>query len=63
VKLGASDEGAALVIADGGTDPASRAYVQTYVQIMARVGAGTAERPTTRIMLKGADGRERVITP
>jgi hypothetical protein len=63
VKLGASNEGSGLVVADGGTDPASGASAQTYVQIVARFGAGTTERPTTRIMLKGADGRERVITP
>ena len=62
VKLGAGEEGAGLLIADGGTDPASRSHVQTYVQVIARL-VGTAERPTTRIVLKGADGRERVITP
>ena len=68
VKLGASnkDSGLAsgyLVVADGGTDTASGSIIQTYVQVIARWGVGTVERPTTRIMLKGADGRERVITP
>ena len=67
VKLGAANAvsglASGLVVADGGTDPASGAHVQTYVQVIARWGVGTAERPTTRIMLKGADGRERVITP
>ena len=62
VKLGAGEEGAGLLVADGGTDPSSGAHVQTYVQVLARL-IGTAERPTTRIVLKGADGRERVITP
>jgi hypothetical protein len=68
VKLGAAskDSGLAsgyLVVADGGTDPASGSITQTYVQVIARWGVGTVERPTTKIMLKGADGRERVITP
>ena len=68
VKLGAAnkDSGVAtgyLVVADGGTDPASGSIVQTYIQVMARYGIGTVERPTTRVLLKGADGRERVITP
>ncbi len=68
VKLGAANKGSGLgsgyfLVADGGTDPASGSIVQTYVQVIARWGVGTAERPTTRIMLKGADGRERVITP
>jgi len=62
VKLGAGEEGAGLLVADGGTDPSSGAHVQTYVQVLARL-IGTTERPTTRIVLKGADGRERVITP
>ncbi|HVH30839.1 MAG TPA: hypothetical protein VNA31_04125 [bacterium] len=68
VKLGAAnkDSGVAsgyLVVADGGIDPSSGSVIQTYVQVIARLGVGTAERPTTRVMLKGADGRERVITP
>lgn len=68
VKLGAANKNSRLgsgyfLVADGGTDPASGSIVQTYVQVIARWGVGTAERPTTRIMLKGADGRERVITP
>jgi hypothetical protein len=68
VKLGAAnkDSGVAsgyLVVADGGMDPSSGSVVQTYVQVIARWGVGTAERPTTRVLLKGADGRERVITP
>ncbi|HEX2715339.1 MAG TPA: hypothetical protein VHM88_24430 [Candidatus Acidoferrales bacterium] len=67
VKLGAANAGtdlaSGLVVADGGTDPASGSHVQTYVQVIARWGVATAERPTTRIKLSGADGRERVITP
>lgn len=68
VKLGAANKGSGLgsgyfLVADGGTDPASGTIVETYVQVIARWGVGTAEKPTTRIMLKGADGRERVITP
>lgn len=62
VKLGAGEDSSGLVIAAGGTDPASGSHVQTYVQVIARL-VGTAERPSTRIMLKGPDGRERVITP
>jgi hypothetical protein len=68
VKMGAAnkDGGVAagyLVVADGGKDSATGATVQTYVQVIARWGVPTAENPTTRVMLKGADGRERVITP
>ncbi|HET9001551.1 MAG TPA: hypothetical protein VFP86_18065 [bacterium] len=68
VKLGAANKSSGLgsgyfLVADGGTDPASGSVVQTYVQVIARWGVGTAERPTTRIMLKGADGRERIIMP
>lgn len=67
VKLGAANAGtdlaSGLVVADGGTNPASGSHVQTYVQVIARWGVATAERPTTRIKLSGADGRERVITP
>jgi hypothetical protein len=67
VKLGAANEDSGLasgylLVADGGTDPASRSHVQTYVQVIAR-WVGTAVSPTTRIVLKDADGRERVITP
>jgi len=66
VKLGAANAGtdlaSGLVVADGGTNPAG-SHVQTYVQVIARLGVATAERPTTRIKLSGADGRERVITP
>ncbi len=67
VKLGAANAGtdlaSGLVVADGGTNPASGSHVQTYVQVIARLGVASAERPTTRIKLSGADGRERVITP
>ncbi len=67
VKLGAANAGtdlaSGLVVADGGTNPASGSHVQTYVQVIARLGVATAERPTTRIKLSGADGQERVITP
>ncbi len=67
VKLGAANTGtdlaSGLVVADGGTDPASGTHVQTFVQVIARWGVATSERPTTRIKLSGADGRERVITP
>lgn len=58
VKLGAGEDGSALVLSEGGTD-ASRGYVQ----LIAR-RTGTSERPTTTsITLKGSDGRKRVITP
>lgn len=58
VKLGAGEDGSGLVLSEGGTD-ASRGYVQ----IIARQ-TGTAQQPaTTSITLRGADGRQRVITP
>lgn len=58
VKLGAAEDGSGLVLSEGGTD-ASRGYVQ----IIARQ-TGTPDRPaTTSITLRGADGRQRVITP
>jgi hypothetical protein len=67
IKLGAADAGtdlaSGLVVADGGTNPATGAHVQTYVQVIARLGVATPERPTTRIKLSGADGQERVLTP
>ncbi len=59
VKLGAGEDGSGLVLADEGTDSASRSYVQ----IIAR-WTGTPERSTTTsITLKGPDGRQRVIMP
>lgn len=58
VKLGADEDGSALVLSQGGTD-ASRGYVQ----IIAR-RTGTPERPAmTGITLKGSEGQQRVITP
>lgn len=58
VKLGAGEDGSGLVLSEGGAT-ASRGYVQ----IIARQ-TGTSERPTTTsITLRGADGRQRVITP
>ncbi len=58
VKLGADEDGSGLVLSEGGTS-VSRGYVQ----IIARQ-TGTPERPaTTGITLRGADGRQRVITP
>ena len=59
VKLGAGEDGSGLLLTDEVRDSAS----SSYVQIIAR-RTGTPERPkTTSITLKGADGRERVITP
>lgn len=59
VKLGAGEDGSGLLLTDEGTNSAT----PSYVQIIAR-RTGTSERPkTTSITLKGADGRERVITP
>lgn len=67
IKLGAANAGSdlasGLVVADGGTDPVSGAHVQTYVQVIARLGVATPERPTTQIKLSGPDGRERVLMP
>lgn len=58
-KLGTGEDGSGLVLTDQGTDSASRSYVQ----IIAR-RTSTSEKPkTTSITLRGADGRERVITP
>ena len=58
VKLGADEDGSGLVLSEGGAS-ASRGYIQ----IIAKQ-TGTPERPTTTsITLRGADGRERVITP
>lgn len=58
VKLGAGEDGSALVLSEGGKD-ASREYVQ----IIARQ-TGTVERPTTTsITLRGTNGRQRVLIP
>ena len=55
VKLGADEDGSGLLLADEATEPG--------VHIIAR-RAGTPARPTTTsIVLKGADGRQRVIRP
>lgn len=59
VKFGAGETGSGLVLFDETTQGASHSYVQ----IIAR-RTGTTELPkTTGITLRGADGRERVITP
>jgi hypothetical protein len=55
VKLGAAEDGSGLVLLDEATEPA--------IHVIAR-RSGTAERPaTTGITLRGAGGRQRVITP
>jgi hypothetical protein len=55
VKLGAGENGSGLVLLDEATEPG--------VHLLAR-RAGTSERPaTTSITVRGADGRQRVITP
>jgi len=55
VKLGATEDGSGLVLADEATEPA--------IHIIAR-RKGTSERPTTTsIMLRGTDGQQRVIGP
>ena len=54
VKLGASESGSGLLLADETTEPG--------VQIIAR-RAPLAGRKTTSITLTGAAGRQRVITP
>ena len=55
VKLGADESGSGLLLADETTQPG--------VHMVAR-RAGTADRPnTTRVMLAGADGKQRVIEP
>jgi hypothetical protein len=53
VKLGADKSGSGLVLLDEATEPG--------VHIIAR-RKGNAERPATRIILKGADG-QRLIEP
>ncbi len=59
VKLGAGEDGSGLLLTDEGRDSAS----SSYVQIIARRTA-TPDRPkTTSITLRGADGRQTVITP
>jgi hypothetical protein len=59
VKLGTGEDGSGLVLTDEGKDSASRSYVQ----VIAR-RTSTSDKPkTTGITLRGADGRERVITP
>lgn len=55
VKLGAGEDGSGLVLLDEATEPG--------VHLLAR-RAGTSGRPaTTSITLRGADGRQRVISP
>jgi hypothetical protein len=55
VKLGAGEDGSGLVLNDETTEPG--------IHLLAR-RASTAERPnTTMIMLRGAEGQERVIRP
>ncbi|TMI71979.1 MAG: hypothetical protein E6H05_11725 [Bacillati bacterium ANGP1] len=59
VKLGAGEDGSGLLF----TDEVTNSAASSYVQIIARRIA-TPDRPkTTSITLRGADGRERVITP
>ena len=59
VKFGAGETGSGLVL----FDETIRGAAHSYVQIIAR-RTGTTELPkTTSITLRGADGRERVITP
>lgn len=59
VKFGTGEDGSGLLLTDEGTDAASHSYVQ----LIAR-RTSTSEKPkTTSITLRGADGRERVITP
>jgi hypothetical protein len=55
VKLGASESGSGLLLADEATEPA--------IHVIAG-RTGTSERPTTTsITLRGGGGQERVITP
>ena len=54
VKLGAGRDGSGLMLADEATEPG--------VQLLARRKAAP-ERPSTRILLRGGSGQERVITP
>lgn len=55
VKLGAGDDGSGLLLVDESTEPG--------VQMVAR-RTGTADRPTTTsLTLRGADGRQRVVSP
>jgi hypothetical protein len=55
VKLGAGEDGSGLMMADEATEPG--------VHIVAR-RTGTSKKPvTTRLVLTGADGQQRVITP
>ncbi len=54
VKLGASESGSGMLLADETTEPG--------VHLIAR-RVGTPNRLTTRIGLTGADGKQRVIEP
>jgi hypothetical protein len=55
VKLGAGEGGSGLLLLDEATEPG--------IQLLAR-RAATADRPaTTRLVLRGAGGRERVLEP
>lgn len=59
VKLGAGEDGSGLLLTDEVRDSAS----SSYVQIIARRTAAPDRPKTTSITVRGADGRERVITP
>jgi hypothetical protein len=55
VKLGADESGSGLLLLDEATEPAVHAIARR---------VGSAESPlTTRITLRGADGRQRVLKP
>jgi hypothetical protein len=55
VKLGAGEGGSGLLLLDETTEPG--------IQLIARRAASTERPATTRLMLRGADGRERVLEP
>lgn len=54
VKLGASEDGSGLMMADEATEPG--------IHLVAR-RSGTLKKPATRLVLTGADGQQRVIRP
>ena len=55
VKLGAGENGSGLLLLDETTEPG--------VQMIARRRGTEATPATTSVTLRGAEGRERVITP
>lgn len=59
VKFGAGEDGSGLLLTDEVTGSAS----PSYVQVIARRTATSQKPKSTSITLRGADGRERVITP